>query len=70
MITPTRSAKAAIDPITIPAIVPPESPLFVAAATAVDEDVAVAVTVLVAREMDAVILGRTTPAHLKSAWEL
>jgi hypothetical protein len=71
MIRPTRRANAAIDPITIPAIAPPDSPLLAAATgAAVAEAVAVAVTVLVVKEMEAVILGNTTPTHLDSALEL
>jgi hypothetical protein len=41
-----------------------------AAAEAEVEGVAVDVTVLVVREIDAVIVGNTTPTHLESALEL
>jgi hypothetical protein len=71
---PNSSARAAIEPITIPAMAPPDNPLPlldpVAAAEEVDEEVAVDVTVLVAREIEAVIVGRTTPTHLESALAL
>jgi hypothetical protein len=53
---------------------PPESPppLVAAAAAAVGVDVAVAVAVAVtvAREIEAVIVGRTTPTQRESALEL
>jgi hypothetical protein len=74
MIKPISSARAAIDPITIPAMAPPDNPLppfeATAAAPEVAEEVAVDVTVLVAREIEAVIVGKTTPTHLESALEL
>jgi hypothetical protein len=74
IIKPTNSARAAIEPITMPAIAPPDNPFLVleAAATVVAEakEVAVDVTVLVEREIDAVIVGKTTPTHLESALEL
>lgn len=75
----------AIDPITIPAIAPPESPFFEPEAMLVaegedDDDVAdvedeevvvdVDVGILVEKVMKAVIVGSTTPAHLSSAPEL
>lgn len=60
-------ATPATDPMTIPAIAPPERPpfLLVEAASddvdAGDEDVGVAVPELVAKVMKAVIVGSTTP---------
>jgi hypothetical protein len=60
--------------MAIPAIAPPDKPLlWLALEAAVDtEDVGVAVVidVLVANVMEAVIVGRTTLAHLSSALEL
>jgi hypothetical protein len=44
--------------------------LLAAAAVAEAEEVAVEVTVLVAREIEAVIVGKTTPTHIDSALEL
>jgi hypothetical protein len=74
IIKPTNNARAAIEPITTPAIAPPDNPfpLLEAAAAAVveAEGVTVDVTVLVVREIDAVIVGNTTPTHLESALEL
>lgn len=51
---------------------PPDNPLplLEAAGAEVAEAVAVDVTVLVARDIEAVIVGKTTPAHLDSALEL
>jgi hypothetical protein len=58
----------------MPAIAPPDNPLLelevAAAAVAEVEEVAVDVTVLVAREIEAVIVGNMTPTHLMSAFEL
>jgi hypothetical protein len=58
----------------MPAIAPPDNPFPVLEAAAVvvpeADEVAVDVTVLVAREIEAVIVGRTTPTHLESALEL
>ena len=58
----------------MPAIAPPDNPFplleAAAAAVAEAEGVAVDVTVLVVREIDAVIVGNTTPTHLESALEL
>jgi hypothetical protein len=58
----------------MPAIAPPDNPFPVldaaAAAVAEAEEVTVDVTVLVAREIDAVIVGKATPTHLESALEL
>lgn len=74
IIKPTSNAKAAIEPITMPAIAPPDNPLLMleaaAAAVAEAEEVVVDVTVLVEREMEAVIVGKTTLTHLVSAFEL
>jgi hypothetical protein len=72
IIKPISSIRAAIDPITIPAMAPPDNPLppLEAAAAEVAEEVAVDVAVLVAREIEAVIVGKTTPTHLDSALEL
>lgn len=60
--------------MTMPAIAPPDNPLLAlepaAASVAEAKDVEVDVTVLVAREMDAVIVGKVTPTHLASAFEL
>ncbi len=69
--SPMRRARPAMLPTTIPAMAPRESPLlgspFVSAA-AVSE--AEGVGVSVANEIDVVMTGRTTPAHLDSAPEL
>ena len=58
----------------MPAITPPDNPLLLleeaAAEVAETEKVAVDVTVLVAREIEAVIVGKTTPTHIVSAFEL
>ena len=74
MIRPTNNAKAAIEPITMPAIAPLDNPVLALATAAVvvaeADEVTADVTVLVAREMDAVIVGKTTPTHLVSAFEL
>jgi hypothetical protein len=56
------------DPITIPAMAPPDKLLPLAALVAEDETVAVEVTVV--KVMVAVIVGSTTPAHRFSALEL
>lgn len=69
-------AAAATEPMTIPAIAPPERPFLVSEAgtaelDAEDEDegvdVAEAVGELVLKVMKAVMVGRTTPLHLCSA---
>jgi hypothetical protein len=66
-------------PTTIPAMAPPDRPFFVFDAAAVaeadaedeeDEEVGDAVGEDVEKVMNAVIVGRTTPAHLFSALEL
>jgi hypothetical protein len=57
----------------MPAISPPDNPFPVlepAVAAVAEAEVAVDVTVVVASEIDAVIVGNTTPTHLESALEL
>jgi hypothetical protein len=57
--------------MTMPAMAPPDRVLPLAAAgVEVEEGEDVGEAVIVDREMDAVIVGRTTPAHLVSALEL
>jgi hypothetical protein len=62
--------------MTIPAMAPPDNPLFevdapgVAEAVIEDDEVGDAVGELVGKVMKAVIVGRTTPAHRVWAWEL
>ena len=71
----TKAARA-IEPITMPAIAPPDSPFFtdegdsVGFADAEGEDVGDDVGELVENVMKAVMVGRTTLAHLFSAPEL
>jgi HAMP domain-containing protein len=72
-----RITAPATDPTTIPAIAPPDNPLFeLELVAAVDEvadeleEVADAVGEFVENVMDAVIVGSTTLAHLCSAFEL
>ncbi len=66
-----RRAKPATDPITIPAIAPPERPVFPELfATGVAVLLAVAVGIDVFRETVGVMVGKTTFAHLDSMFEL
>jgi hypothetical protein len=73
---PTRSAAPTTDPTTIPAISPPVNPFFevealgLAVAEADDVDVDDDVGADVEKVMKAVMVGKTTPAHLSSAFEL
>lgn len=79
-ISPPISTAATIEPITMPAMTPPDSPLWDAPAAVPaaavldaaleDDDVGDEVTELVAKVIVAVIVGSTTPAHLFSAPEL
>jgi len=65
-----------MEPITIPAIAPPDNPLWELDAAGVDvadgeiEEVGDEVAELVGKLIKAVIVGNTTPAHLCSALEL
>lgn len=76
-IKPPRRIAPTIEPITIPAIAPPESPLsevpalaaLVLEAARVEDDVDVEVAVLVLKSTP-VIVGNTTPAQRVSAPEL
>lgn len=68
-IRPATKAAPTIDPITIPAIAPPDSPLF-PPALELGDGLLVAVEVEVGRVMVDVIEGSTTPAHRESASEL
>jgi hypothetical protein len=83
MISPMSNAKKAMDPITIPAIAPPDNPFepetaLVAEGDEGDDDDdadvedgdVVDVGRLVENVINAVIVGKTTPAHLSSAPEL
>lgn len=70
-------AAAATEPITIPAIAPPERPLLESEAGTAEldaeedgVDVDDAVGELVLKVMKAVMVGRVTPLHLSSALEL
>jgi hypothetical protein len=73
-------ATPTIEPTTIPAMAPPDSPFLLSAAEAgaledagelVGEDVAeVEVLEGIPRERVGTKVGNTTPAHLLSAWEL
>lgn len=66
-IRPMIKAAPASDPITIPAIAPPESPLD---PLELEDGVLVALEVEVGSEIVEVIEGSTTPAHRESASEL
>lgn len=69
-IRPMIKAAPASDPITIPAIAPPESPLSPLPPLELDVGVLVALEVEVGSEIVDVIEGSTTPAHRESASEL
>jgi len=72
-IKPIRRIAPTTDPITIPAIAPPDKPfreLEFPVNVAEGDDVADDVEVLVAKVMKAVIVGNTTLAHLVFAFEL
>lgn len=64
---PMIKAAPASDPITIPAIAPPESPL---PPLELEDGVLVALEVEVGSEIVDVTEGSTTPAHRESASEL
>jgi hypothetical protein len=79
MMSPITSAKKTIEPTTIPAMAPPDKPLFDFEALAevvgddddeVGDEVADTVGTDVGKVMYAVMEGRTTLAHLCSAPEL
>lgn len=69
------SAAPAIDPMTIPAMAPPDSPWLPDEAAAVDEaalvddEVGELVLLTVLSEIEAVMVGSTTPAQRVSALE-
>lgn len=65
---PITKAAPAIDPITIPAIAPPESPLL--PEPELEDGLLVAVDVEVGSVIVDVMEGSTTPAHRESASEL
>lgn len=74
IMSPAIRAAPTTDPMTIPAIAPPDNPLLELDAPAVEEaeddeevEVADAVGELVEKVMKAVIVGSTTPAHLVCA---
>ncbi|KAA8571047.1 hypothetical protein EYC84_000411 [Monilinia fructicola] len=75
-INPISAARPNKDPITIPAIAPPDSPVFDAELVAAPEEDAVGLAVpeldavLVEKMMNPVIVGNTTPAQRVSAPEL
>lgn len=74
--SPAMRATPTTDPMTIPAMAPPDNPFFeadapgVAEAVAEDDEVGDAVGELVENVMKAVIVGKTTPTHRVCAWEL
>ena len=77
MINAPMSTAPTTAPTTIPAMAPPDRPFFVfdtagvAEADPEDEDEAVGEAVgVMEKVVTAVIVGRTTPAHLFSALEL
>lgn len=72
---PISAIRPINEPTTIPAIAPPDSPLFDEEVAAPDEDevglaVAELEAVLVEKVMNPVIVGNTTPAQRSSAPEL
>lgn len=78
---PARRAAPTTAPMTIPAMAPPDKPLWRLDAAAIDDEegvdeeveedvVAEEVGMLVEKVMYPVMVGSTTPAHLVPAWEL